>query len=254
MDPLSLSRHYRCYPGQGDYPIVDYLDAVTRAGYRGPLSLEIFNDQFRGASAAAIAVDGMRSLRAAGEALAARRAARGEAPASRPRRPCRRPPAVERAEFIEFAAADADAARARRSVRGPRLPAASGATGRRTSTSSARARSTLSSTASSEGFAHAFRLLHGPSVCALDAQGRFGRQGARARRARSSARAYVGRIGPGEATLPAVAGVEGSLIYFVGAEAPDWRDDFEPAEGEAPARAALRASTISPTSCAAANS
>ena len=80
MDPLSLSRHYRCYPGQGDYPIVDYLDAVTRSGYRGPLSLEIFNDQFRGASAAAIAVDGMRSLRAAGEALAAKRAARGEAP------------------------------------------------------------------------------------------------------------------------------------------------------------------------------
>ena len=78
MDPLSLSRHYRCYPGQGDYPIVDYLDAVTRSGYRGPLSLEIFNDQFRGASAAAIAIDGMRSLRASGEALAAKHAARGE--------------------------------------------------------------------------------------------------------------------------------------------------------------------------------
>ncbi len=82
MDPLSLSRHYRCYPGQGDFPIVDYLDAVTRSGYRGPLSLEIFNDQFRGAAASVIAVDGMRSLRAAGEALAAqargarRRAAR----------------------------------------------------------------------------------------------------------------------------------------------------------------------------------
>ena len=66
MDPLSLSRHYRCYPGQGDYPIVDFLDAVTQAGYRGPLSLEIFNDQFRGASASAVAVDGMRSLSASG--------------------------------------------------------------------------------------------------------------------------------------------------------------------------------------------
>ena len=29
MDPLSLSRHYRCYPGQGDYPIVDYLEAIA---------------------------------------------------------------------------------------------------------------------------------------------------------------------------------------------------------------------------------
>src|SRR6202042_1032870 len=75
MDPLSLSRHYRCYPGQGDYPIVDYLDAVTRAGYRGPVSLEIFNDQFRGASPNAIALDGMRALRALGEQVNAARAA-----------------------------------------------------------------------------------------------------------------------------------------------------------------------------------
>ena len=92
MDPLSLSRHYRCYPGQGDYPIVDYLDAIARAGYRGPVSLEIFNDQFRGASAAAIALDGMRSLRALGEALnAASRRARRSA-ASRFRRRRRRRP------------------------------------------------------------------------------------------------------------------------------------------------------------------
>ena len=31
MDPLSLSRHYRCHPGQGDYLLTDFLDAVTRA-------------------------------------------------------------------------------------------------------------------------------------------------------------------------------------------------------------------------------
>jgi 4-hydroxyphenylpyruvate dioxygenase len=66
MDPLSLSRHYRCYPGQGDFPVVDYLEAIARTGYRGPVSLEIFNDQFRGASASTIALDGMRSLRALG--------------------------------------------------------------------------------------------------------------------------------------------------------------------------------------------
>jgi 4-hydroxyphenylpyruvate dioxygenase len=37
---------------------------------------------------------------------------------------------------------------------------------------------------------------------------------------------YVGKIGPGEATVPAVAGVEGSLIYFVGPGRPGWREDF----------------------------
>ena len=41
---------------------------------------------------------------------------------------------------------------------------------------------------------------------------------------------YVGKIGPGEATVPAVAGVEGSLIYFIGAGDLAWRDDFAPAE------------------------
>src|SRR5580658_4738821 len=80
MDPLSLSRHFRCYPGQGDFPVVDYLDAITRAGYRGPVSLEIFNDQFRGASANAIALDGMRSLQALGENVNAARTSRGDAP------------------------------------------------------------------------------------------------------------------------------------------------------------------------------
>ena len=78
MDPLSLSRHFRCYPGQGDFPVTDYLDAILRTGYRGPVSLEIFNDQFRGASANAIALDGMRSLLALGENVNAARIARGD--------------------------------------------------------------------------------------------------------------------------------------------------------------------------------
>ncbi len=110
MDPMSLGRHYRSYPGQGDYPIVDYLDAATRAGYRGPLSLEIFNDQFRGASAQMIAVDGMRALRASGEALGARRAARGDA-ALADLAPLPPPPVVEGVEFVEFATNDKEAAR-----------------------------------------------------------------------------------------------------------------------------------------------
>ena len=121
MDPLSLSRHYRCYPGQGDYPIVDYLDAVTRSGYRGPLSLEIFNDQFRGASAAAIAIDGMRSLRAAGEALAAKRAARGDPPlADLP--PLPPPPVVERRRVHRVRGQRRGGERIDRADRGPRLP------------------------------------------------------------------------------------------------------------------------------------
>jgi 4-hydroxyphenylpyruvate dioxygenase len=37
---------------------------------------------------------------------------------------------------------------------------------------------------------------------------------------------HVGRIGPGEALIPAIGGVEGSLIYFVDGVGSHWRDDF----------------------------
>jgi len=69
MDPMSLSRHHRCFPGQGGYPMQEFMTACLATGYDGALSLEIFNDQFRGAPAPQIARDGMRALQALGETL-----------------------------------------------------------------------------------------------------------------------------------------------------------------------------------------
>src|SRR5918993_5204415 len=62
MDYLSWSRHYRCFPGQGDLPIDDFMLALHATGFDGLLSLEIFNDRFRAGSARSVAVDGHRSL------------------------------------------------------------------------------------------------------------------------------------------------------------------------------------------------
>ncbi|MEU7486194.1 TIM barrel protein [Streptomyces sp. NPDC042319] len=62
MDVLQWSRHYRCFPGQGGFDLAGLLGHVLRAGYSGPLSLEIFNDVFRQADAGRTAVDAMRSL------------------------------------------------------------------------------------------------------------------------------------------------------------------------------------------------
>lgn len=62
MDLLYWSRHFRNMPGEGDLPVVDFMRAVAATGYAGPLSLEIFNDQFRGGSARLLAEDGHRSL------------------------------------------------------------------------------------------------------------------------------------------------------------------------------------------------
>ncbi|MGO9420341.1 bifunctional sugar phosphate isomerase/epimerase/4-hydroxyphenylpyruvate dioxygenase family protein [Roseiarcus sp.] len=237
MDPLSLSRHYRCYPGQGDYPIVDYLDAVTRSGYRGPLSLEIFNDQFRGAAASAIAVDGMRSLRAVGEALAARRPARGEAPLP-DLTPLPPAPKVEAVEFVEFAAGEAEARELVDLLEGLGF----GLTGRhRTKNVDLFTQGAVNLIVNQEreGFAHAFSLLHGPALCALairvDSIDR-----ALERAAALECQSYAGKIGPGEATLPSVAGVEGSLIYFIGPDGPKWRNDFELAD-DTPSAGLLRA-------------
>lgn len=62
MDLLYWSRHFRNMPGEGDLPVTDFMRAVMAAGYTGPISLEIFNDQFRGGSSRKIAIDGKRSI------------------------------------------------------------------------------------------------------------------------------------------------------------------------------------------------
>ncbi|MCB1637436.1 MAG: sugar phosphate isomerase/epimerase and 4-hydroxyphenylpyruvate domain-containing protein, partial [Thiothrix sp.] len=62
MDHLSWSRHYRCFPGQGELDLERFMTHLHATGYDGPLSLEIFNDQFRAGSAQKTAADGYRSL------------------------------------------------------------------------------------------------------------------------------------------------------------------------------------------------
>ena len=62
MDLLQLSRHFRCFPGQGDLDIAAFMSALSDTGFDGWLSHEIFNDRFRMANPGVIATDGKRSL------------------------------------------------------------------------------------------------------------------------------------------------------------------------------------------------
>ena len=62
MDVLEWSRHFRCFPGQGEFDLPGFLAPIIQSGYTGPLSLEIFNDGFRAAPPRANAADGLRSL------------------------------------------------------------------------------------------------------------------------------------------------------------------------------------------------
>jgi len=62
MDVLHWARHFRNFPGQGQFDVTTFFEQVLRAGYSGTLSLEIFNDVFRETPNRRTAVDAMRSL------------------------------------------------------------------------------------------------------------------------------------------------------------------------------------------------
>ena len=117
MDVINWSRHFRCFPGQGEFPLIEFMDAVSATGYGGLLSLEIFNDQFRAGSPRGVAIDGQRSLvylmdQMRGRAGMPARAA----PQMPPRAKCLG------IEFLEFAADEPRGERARPAVRGAGLP------------------------------------------------------------------------------------------------------------------------------------
>ena len=68
--------------------------------------------------------------------------------------------------------------------------------------------------AEKDAFAHSFFLLHGPSVCALAFRVGDAR-GAVERALRYKAQTFRGKVGPNELVIPAIRGLEGSLIYLV---------------------------------------
>src|SRR5260370_35226753 len=61
-DPLSWSRHFPNFPGQGELDVIGFLRAGLKSAYAGQLSLEVFIDDFRAAPARPTAIDGLRSL------------------------------------------------------------------------------------------------------------------------------------------------------------------------------------------------
>ncbi|WP_017586058.1 sugar phosphate isomerase/epimerase and 4-hydroxyphenylpyruvate domain-containing protein [Nocardiopsis ganjiahuensis] len=75
MNVLQWSRHHRCFPGQGGFDLTAFTDHVIAAGYRGPLSLEVFNDVFRASDPDRTAADALRSLSALEDAVARTREA-----------------------------------------------------------------------------------------------------------------------------------------------------------------------------------
>ncbi len=219
MDLLYWSRHFRNMPGEGDLAVTDFMRAVVATGYTGPVSLEIFNDQFRGGSPRAISVDGHRSL------LCLMDEVRRAEPGIRiqvPPMPDRR--VLEGADFIEFATAESEAAPLedllrrfgfRRGARHLSKPV----------------------TLWRQGAVHilintdpASRPPSGQTVRHLGLRVDDAGQ-ALTRAVALGADPHHQPVGAGELHIPAIKGVGGGLIYFVdgGGDLGRWRDiDFTP--------------------------
>jgi len=111
MDVLAWSRHYRCFPGQGGFDLGTFGAHVQAAGYRGPWSLEVFNDIFRHSATGRTAVDAHRSLLHIQELVGRRLASEGPGPSTRPVlfRPAE-PPSVDGVVSLRIAAGPTGAA------------------------------------------------------------------------------------------------------------------------------------------------
>jgi 4-hydroxyphenylpyruvate dioxygenase len=200
MDLLFMSRHYRCFPGQGDLPVASMLRKLEEIGYQGPISHEIFSDDFRAASTRRIAIDGMRSFRWLAEQVQDRQQAAAL-------------PTIDGVEFIEFVDD--------RNQAGELVAMLHGLGFRRTHRHRSKdvelhrqGEVNLVVNFEDEGFPHAFYLLHGPSVAAVALRVDDASRAAE-RAAAMLAKPFVGPIGKGELEIPAVRGVSGSLVYFI---------------------------------------
>ena len=208
MDILEWSRHFRCFPGQGQLPLVDFACEIIRCGYRGPWSLEIFNDSFRASPNGATAKDGYRSL------LWLEEQVRHRLPESRaPLFAQAELPVYAGLEFIEFAATPSQAG-----VLGDRLAQlgfAEEGTHRSKRVSLWRnggARVVVN--AQPHSWADHFHQRHGVSLCAMAL--RVSQSAAIVERARALGYAtWQGDAGPNESPIPAVCAPDGSLIYLI---------------------------------------
>ncbi|WP_432573960.1 sugar phosphate isomerase/epimerase and 4-hydroxyphenylpyruvate domain-containing protein [Kineococcus sp. SYSU DK005] len=215
MDVLPLSRHHRCFPGQGEFDLERFHAAVVSSGYRGPVSLEVFNDLFRQADPVATAVDAMRSLRHLRDRTFRHRP--GLPPAS-PSPSLPEPPAVREWAFAEVSSSPATAPAV------TRLLAQLGfsRTGEHRSApvelwSNGAARVVLNRRRDDVRAQVSALGLATPQPHALH------------ERARTLLAPVVNRAaGPGEAEIPSVVAPDGTWVQFCGDGPGGWLTDFAP--------------------------
>ncbi len=225
MDYLSWSRHHRCFPGQGQLNLDQFMERLSQTGYDGPLSLEIFNDQFRAGNAEDVALDGHRSL-----IYLNRSPDKKSNPQPDELESSKEPSGVE---FIEFAVGDAEYPRLSEILRG--LGFSFTATHKAKHVERwAQGNVNLVFNREDGSFANRYYDLHGLSVCA------YGLSVAKptAMVTRANQLSYPVSYGdPNTDThrLPAIVSPDGALLYFVNPDEliPHWDREFVGNDGAA---------------------
>jgi len=214
MGVLPWSRHFRCFPGQGQLALDSFMQVLRKARYDGWLSLEVFNDQFRTTPPKETALDGYRSLVFLLE------------------NPLEKLPVrTNGVAFVEFAVSEEMA---------PTLAQFFGALGfqkrgqHRSKEVSLWQQGQINVILNSEpgSFAQAYNQIHGTSVCAIGilVEG----VGQVLQRAQSyKAPIFQVPSSPGEHPIPSLRCLDGSLLYLV--ETPQamdafWQLDYDLAE------------------------
>ncbi len=230
MDLLYWSRHFRNMPGEGDLGVERFMRAVMATGYAGPISLEIFNDQFRGGDPKAVARDGYRSLIALMDDV---RRAEPDVAQDLPRIPARI--SADGIGFIEIASRGDEAEELAASLRALGFDLV----GRhRTKEIDLWRQGEIRIVVNRETEGHAAHTWNARGTCVCD----IGIEVASGEDALSRARAlgadpFHQEIGVGVLTLPAIRGLAGSVLHFVdetnGLDRV-WSDEFIPVPVEGP--------------------
>ncbi|SMY06941.1 bifunctional sugar phosphate isomerase/epimerase/4-hydroxyphenylpyruvate dioxygenase family protein [Flavimaricola marinus] len=228
MDLLYWSRHFRNMPGEGDLAVADFMRAVVATGYAGPISLEIFNDQFRGGRPRTIAKDGYRSLVALMDDV---RRCEPVEPQPAPEMPGRA--LVNGVSFVEFATRrdEADALEEMFRTLGFRH---SGTHIAKKLALWTQGEIRIVVNRETTGYASSAYTMHGTTVCDIGIAVDYA--GAAVDRAQKlGADTFRQAVGPGELDIPAIRGLSGSVLHFID-EASGlndvWTVEFEPTAGE----------------------
>lgn len=228
MDLLYWSRHFRNMPGEGDLPVEAFTSAVAETGYDGYFSLEIFNDQFRGGSAKAIAADGHRSLITLGDRVRRNPNASGLTLPVMPDRS-----AVQGVGFVEFSASAADAGQLAGILRTLGFSKTAQHRSKKVSVFSQGNIKLLLNT-DEMGFASASYAVHGTSAYAMALKVDDARD-AMDRAVALGAEVFNQPVETGEVTIPSIRGVGGGLIYLLDDKTDlsrIWDIDFAPVDDE----------------------